>query len=121
MKRKKFFAHKTAIIDRGAEIGEGTKIWCFSHVMKGAKIGGNCKIGQNVVFHPTAVVGNGVKIQNNVSVYDAVTLEDEVVLLGSQGEECISAEQMASWAQTINYEVVARVDPLAQRTLINQE
>ncbi|HLA40090.1 MAG TPA: acyltransferase, partial [Candidatus Glassbacteria bacterium] len=62
----------------GAEVGEGTKIWHFCHVMKGARVGRNCNIGQNVVVHPTAVVGNGVKIQNNVSVYDRVILEDDV-------------------------------------------
>ncbi|OGX26681.1 MAG: hypothetical protein A2787_05010 [Omnitrophica WOR_2 bacterium RIFCSPHIGHO2_01_FULL_48_9] len=76
--KKNFFAHKTACIDPGVCIGRGTKIWCFSHILKGARIGNNCNIGQNVVVHPTAVVGNGVKIQNNVSIYDAVILEDDV-------------------------------------------
>ena len=75
---KKFYAHETAIIDEPCEIGEGTKIWHFSHIMKGAKIGKNCIIGQNCFIGSRAVLGNGVKLQNNVSVYDLVTLEDYV-------------------------------------------
>lgn len=78
MEDKKYFAHESAYIDEGAEIGENTKIWHFCHVMPGAKIGRDCSLGQNVVVHSTAVVGNGVKIQNNVSVYDRVILEDDV-------------------------------------------
>ncbi|MBN2288461.1 MAG: N-acetyltransferase [Candidatus Glassbacteria bacterium] len=77
-KQKKYFAHETAVIDEGASIGEGTRIWHFSHVMGGARIGRDCNFGQNVVVHSTAVVGNGVKVQNNVSIYDAVVLEDDV-------------------------------------------
>jgi len=73
-----FFAHPSAVIDDGASIGEGTKIWHFSHVMKGASIGEKCNIGQNVVVSPEVTIGNGVKIQNNVSVYEGVTLEDDV-------------------------------------------
>jgi UDP-2-acetamido-3-amino-2,3-dideoxy-glucuronate N-acetyltransferase len=75
---KKFFAHESAYIDEGAVIGEGTKIWHFCHVMGGAKIGRNCSFGQNVVVHATTVVGDGVRVQNNVSLYDAVVLEDDV-------------------------------------------
>ena len=77
-KKSDYYAHPTAVIDEGAEIGKGTKIWHFSHIMKGAKIGENCIIGQNVYIDKKAVVGNRVKIQNNVSVYDNVILEDEV-------------------------------------------
>jgi UDP-2-acetamido-3-amino-2,3-dideoxy-glucuronate N-acetyltransferase len=77
-KPKEYFAHETAYVDEPCTIGKGTKIWHFSHVMKGAKIGENCAIGQNVVISSASVIGNGVKIQNNVSVYDAVTLEDGV-------------------------------------------
>jgi UDP-2-acetamido-3-amino-2,3-dideoxy-glucuronate N-acetyltransferase len=73
-----FFAHASACIDNGAEIGDGTKIWHFSHVMKGSRIGRNCVIGQNVTIGPDAVIGDRCKIQNNVSVYKGVTLEDEV-------------------------------------------
>ena len=73
-----YFVHPSAFVDQPCSIGTGTKIWHFSHVMKGAVIGRNCSIGQNVVIGSAAVIGNGVKIQNNVSVYDAVTLEDGV-------------------------------------------
>jgi UDP-2-acetamido-3-amino-2,3-dideoxy-glucuronate N-acetyltransferase len=75
---REYFAHESAYIDEPCTIGKGTKIWHFSHVMKGAKIGQNCSIGQNVVIGSAAVIGNGVKIQNNVSVYDTVTIEDGV-------------------------------------------
>jgi len=75
---KKYFVHPTAVVEEGAIIGKGTKIWHFSHIMKGAQIGENCIIGQNVYIDKRAVVGNRVKIQNNVSVYDEVILEDEV-------------------------------------------
>jgi UDP-2-acetamido-3-amino-2,3-dideoxy-glucuronate N-acetyltransferase len=73
-----YFAHPTAVIDDGAEIGRGTKIWHFSHVMEGAKIGEGCNLGQNVVISPGVKIGNNVKIQNNVSVYAGVELEDDV-------------------------------------------
>jgi len=76
--RKAYFAHETACIDQPCSIGRGTRIWHFSHVMKGARIGEKCSIGQNVLIASTAVVGNNVKIQNNVSVYDGVILEDSV-------------------------------------------
>jgi UDP-2-acetamido-3-amino-2,3-dideoxy-glucuronate N-acetyltransferase len=75
---KGYFAHESAYVDQPCTIGKGTKIWHFSHIMKGAKIGENCAIGQNVVVGSAAVIGNGVKIQNNISIYDAVTLEDGV-------------------------------------------
>lgn len=70
--------HSSSIVDNGANIGEGTKIWHFSHVCSGATIGKNCSLGQNVFVANDVVIGNNVKIQNNVSVYDAVTLEDNV-------------------------------------------
>ena len=72
------FVHESSYVDDGAHIGEGTKIWHFSHVMSGAVIGRHCNIGQNVVVSPGVVIGNNVKIQNNVSVYSGVTLEDDV-------------------------------------------
>lgn len=74
----KYFAHETAIVDDNVEIDEGTKIWHFSHVLSGSKIGKKCNIGQNAVIGPNAEVGNGCKIQNNVSVYEGVTLGDNV-------------------------------------------
>jgi UDP-2-acetamido-3-amino-2,3-dideoxy-glucuronate N-acetyltransferase len=77
---KVFFAHQTAIIDEGCEIGKGTKIWHFSHIMKNCKIGENCNIGQNVVVSPEVVLGKNVKVQNNVSIYTGVTCEDDVFL-----------------------------------------
>ncbi len=73
-----FFVHESSYVDAGAEIGEGTKIWFFCHVLKGAKIGKGCNIGQNVMVDRDVVIGDRCKIQNNVSVYNGVTLEDEV-------------------------------------------
>lgn len=71
-------AHETAIIDKGSEIGEGTRIWHWVHVSSGAKIGHSCSLGQNVYVGSQVVIGNNVKIQNNVSIYDNVYLEDDV-------------------------------------------
>lgn len=73
-----YFIHESSYVDEPCEIGEGTKVWHFSHVMKNAKIGTGCSIGQNVVISPNVTIGNNVKIQNNVSVYEGVVLEDEV-------------------------------------------
>jgi UDP-2-acetamido-3-amino-2,3-dideoxy-glucuronate N-acetyltransferase len=73
-----YFAHPTAIVDDGAQVGTGTKIWHFAHVCKNASIGDDCTLGQNAYVGPGVQVGNGVKIQNNVSVYEGVTLEDYV-------------------------------------------
>jgi UDP-2-acetamido-3-amino-2,3-dideoxy-glucuronate N-acetyltransferase len=70
--------HPSAIVDAGAVLGPGTRVWHFSHVCGGARIGADCSLGQNVFVGNDVVIGNGVKIQNNVSVYDAVTLEDDV-------------------------------------------
>ena len=75
-----FSAHETAIIDAGAQVGEGTRVWPFSHIMPGAVIGKNCNIGQNVYIDIGVSIGNGVKIQNNVSVYKGVEIEDDVFL-----------------------------------------
>lgn len=75
-----FFAHETAIIDANCEIGEGTKIWHFSHIMSNCSIGKQCSVGQNVVISPEVRIGNRVKIQNNVSVYTGVICEDDVFL-----------------------------------------
>nr|NGX58778.1 UDP-2-acetamido-3-amino-2,3-dideoxy-D-glucuronate N-acetyltransferase [Chlamydiota bacterium] len=75
-----YFVHPTAVIDTGADIGEDTKIWHFSHVMSGAKIGEKCNIGQNVVISPDVILGQNVKVQNNVSIYSGVVCEDHVFL-----------------------------------------
>lgn len=85
MRDKKYFVHESSYIDEPCEIGEGTKIWHFSHVMKNSTIGENCNIGQNVVISPEVVLGNNVKIQNNVSVYTGVICEDNVFL----GPSCV--------------------------------
>ncbi len=75
-----FYSHPTAIIDEGCEIGSGTKIWHFSHIMTGCKMGEKCNIGQNVVVSPGVILGNNVKVQNNVSIYEGVTCDDDVFL-----------------------------------------
>lgn len=78
--KKTYFAHETAVIDEGCSIGEGTKIWHFSHIMPNCTIGTKCNIGQNVVVSPDVVLGNNVKVQNNVSIYTGVICEDDVFL-----------------------------------------
>ncbi len=75
-----YFAHETAIVDAGCNIGDGTKIWHFSHIMPDCTIGENCNIGQNVVVSPGVILGKNVKIQNNVSIYSGVECEDDVFL-----------------------------------------
>lgn len=81
----KYFVHPTAIVDEDCVIGEGTKIWHFSHIMTGAKLGKNCNIGQNVVVSPEVILGNNVKVQNNVSLYTGVVCDDDVFL----GPSCV--------------------------------
>lgn len=85
MPEKDYFVHESSYIDEPCEIGAGTKIWHFSHIMSNSKIGQNCNIGQNVVISPGVTLGNGVKIQNNVSIYTGVICEDEVFL----GPSCV--------------------------------
>ena len=80
-----YYVHPTAVVDEGCEIGSGTKIWHFSHIMPGCKLGENCNIGQNVVISPEVVLGKNVKIQNNVSLYTGVTCDDDVFL----GPSCV--------------------------------
>ncbi|MEP7129014.1 MAG: acyltransferase [Chitinophagales bacterium] len=75
-----YFAHQTAVIDPGCIIGEGTKIWHFSHVMPNSVIGKNCNVGQNVVISPEVILGDNVKVQNNVSIYTGVSCESDVFL-----------------------------------------
>ena len=81
----RYNAHETAVIDEGCHIGAGTKIWHFSHIMSGARLGANCNLGQNVVVSPEVVLGNNVKVQNNVSIYTGVSCEDDVFL----GPSCV--------------------------------
>jgi len=85
-----YFVHDSACVDEGAQIGKGTKVWHFSHIMPGAKVGERCSIGQNVNIGSKAVVGNGVKVQNNVSIYDSVILEDDVFC----GPSCVFTNVM---------------------------
>ena len=77
---KKYFAHQTAVIDEGCEIGNGVKIWHFSHIMPNCHIGNGCNIGQNVVVSPDVILGENVKVQNNVSIYTGVICEKNVFL-----------------------------------------
>jgi len=81
----KYFAHETAVIDDGCQIGEDTKIWHFSHLMTGCVLGKKCNIGQNVVVSPEVILGNNVKVQNNVSIYTGVICDDDVFL----GPSCV--------------------------------
>ena len=78
MKKRPFWAHATAIVDEGARVGAGTKIWHFCHVMADARVGARCVLGQNVFVAAGAVIGDGCRLQNNVSVYDGVVLADDV-------------------------------------------
>ena len=104
-----FSAHPTAVIDEGCTIGEGTRIWHFSHLMPGCVIGENCNIGQNVVVSPGVKLGNNVKAQNNVSIYTGVECEDDVFL----GPSCV-------FTNVINpRSAVARRDQYL-RTLVKQ-
>lgn len=75
-----YFAHETAVIDEGCQIGAGTKIWHFSHIMPDCILGEKCNIGQNVVISPKVILGKNVKVQNNVSIYEGVTCDDDVFL-----------------------------------------
>lgn len=96
MNETPYFVHPTAVIDEPVEIGEGTKIWHFSHIMKGAKIGAKCSLGQNVFVGSRVEIGENCKIQNNVSIYDLVTLEDNVFC----GPSCVFTNDMnprAGW------------------------
>lgn len=80
MENKNYYAHESAIVDDHCEIGNGVKIWHFSHIMSNCKLGENCNIGQNVVISPEVILGNNVKVQNNVSIYTGVICEDDVFL-----------------------------------------
>src|SRR6202045_376444 len=78
MEKRDYFVHESSYVDDPCSIGPGTKVWHFSHIMKNARIGTDCNIGQNVVISPDVTIGNNVKIQNNVSVYTGCILEDDV-------------------------------------------
>lgn len=80
-----YFVHESSYVDEGAEVGAGTKIWHFSHIMSGAKIGERCSFGQNCVVSPGVIIGSNVKVQNNVSIYEGTDIEDDVFL----GPSCV--------------------------------
>ncbi len=101
-----YFAHESSYIDEGCQIGDGTKIWHFSHIMSNCVIGENCNIGQNVVVLPEVVLGNYVKVQNNVSIYTGVICEDYVFLGPSMVFTNVinprsAIERKSEYAQTI--------------------
>ena len=102
MAKEKFFKHPTAIVEEGAEIGEGTKIWHFVHVRRGAKIGKNCNIGKDVYIDVNVVIGDNVKIQNGVSVYRGVVLEDEVFV----GPHVVFTNDLYPRSFSRNWEIV---------------
>ncbi|MCL6260010.1 N-acetyltransferase [Aquiflexum sp. TKW24L] len=106
MNQSNYFAHPSVVIDEGAEIGDKTKIWHFSHIMPNSKIGTNCNIGQNVVVSPYVTLGNSVKVQNNVSIYTGVSCEDEVfigpsVVFTNVRNPRSSINRKAEYAQTL--------------------
>jgi UDP-2-acetamido-3-amino-2,3-dideoxy-glucuronate N-acetyltransferase len=80
MPKNDYYSHPSAIVDEGCDIGNDTKIWHFSHIMSGCKLGERCNIGQNVVISPGVVLGKNVKVQNNVSIYEGVCCDDDVFL-----------------------------------------
>ena len=96
---KPYFVHKTACVDDGAEIGAGTKVWHFSHIMKGARIGERCSFGQNVNVDGDTVIGNNVKVQNNVSIYSGTLVEDDVFL----GPSCVLTNVTNPRSQVIRH------------------
>ena len=102
-----FFAHETAIVDEGAQIGADTRIWHFSHVSSGARIGQKCSLGQNVFVANRVTIGDGVKIQNNVSVYEGVVLEDFVFC----GPSMVCGVTVGAWAFVAAGAVVTRDVP----------
>jgi len=104
MTEREYFVHPTAVIDEPCEIGEGTKIWHFCHVMKGARIGERCVLGQNVFIANDVVVGNNVKIQNNVSLYTGVELEDYVFC----GPSCVFTNVSNPRSQIVRHHLYER-------------
>lgn len=97
------FVHPTAVVDEGAQIGDGTKVWHLSHIRSSARIGGGCNIGRNVYVDANAVIGDRVKVQNNVSVYDGVTIEDEVFV----GPCAVFTNDKTPRAQNPNWQITS--------------
>jgi UDP-2-acetamido-3-amino-2,3-dideoxy-glucuronate N-acetyltransferase len=101
MSQTDYFVHESAYVDQPCEIGTGTKIWHFCHVMKGAKIGERCILGQNVCIAGGVVIGNNVKIQNNVAVYTGTIVEDDVFL----GPSCVLTNVMNPRSQIVRHDL----------------
>lgn len=106
---RSFFAHESAYVDEPCEIGAGTKIWHFCHIMPRAKIGRNCNFGQNVLVASDVVIGNNVKVQNNVSIYTGVELEDDVFC----GPSCVFTNVINPRSQIVRHSQY-------QRTLVRR-
>jgi len=106
---KAYFAHESAYVDDGCQIGRGTKIWHFCHIMKGAVIGERCIFGQNVLVADGVVIGNNVKVQNNVSIYTGTTVEDDAFL----GPSCVLTNVSNPRSQIVRHE-------LYEKTLIRR-
>jgi UDP-2-acetamido-3-amino-2,3-dideoxy-glucuronate N-acetyltransferase len=98
---KKYFVHESAYVDQPCEIGEGTKIWHFCHIMKNAKIGKNCTFGQNVNVAGGVIIGDNVKVQNNVSIYTGAIIEDDVFL----GPSCVMTNVMNPRSQIVRHDL----------------
>ena len=108
--RNRIYVHPTSVVDENVEIGEGTKVWHFSHIQSGARIGKNCSLGQNVNVSRNVLIGNGVKVQNNVSIYEGVELEDYVFC----GPSCVFTNDLTPRARYPK-------ENKYKRTLIKQE
>jgi len=102
---KEYYVHDTAIVDEGAEIGAGSKIWHFSHIMKNAKLGEKCNLGQNVFIADGVIIGANVKIQNNVSVYTGAVIEDDVFL----GPSCVLTNVTNPRSQIIRHTIYEKI------------
>jgi UDP-2-acetamido-3-amino-2,3-dideoxy-glucuronate N-acetyltransferase len=104
MSERNYFVHPSSYVDEPCEIGEGTKIWHFCHILPGARIGRRCILGQNVSIANDVVIGNNVKIQNNVSVYTGVELEDDVFC----GPSCVFTNVINPRSQIVRHHLYAR-------------
>jgi len=113
MSRENYFAHPTAVIDEGCDIGEGVKIWHFSHLMPGCKIGEGCNLGQNVVVSPKVVLGKNVRVQNNVFIYEGLICEDDMFLRPSMAfTNVINPRSNVSWKHEYKQTLVGKAPPL---------